>query len=280
MWPIIFVLALRPGWKRSDGDRLLWPIGWGNRICPPGLHTTVALFICKTSKQKPFVVMSEHIYSDTVGAPYAGKGTEKICVPTREVPPQPKVPLDIAHEHQRPRPHSEIAALQDLFDIKGGATADQWVDRIYRALTAGQNAFTGVEKDTITEFHVMLFNSRKPPCKETGSVGYATLKHRRCCSEFLKKVADDVNERTSVKFSITVLHVREGKERRVVYGVQGTSMAVDKLVEHKRLNGHRALTSSRPRRRHPRHGDESGLDLEAELTAAIWQLLLAILFDL
>ena len=94
--------------------------GRGLDYCQKGRHATVAcVIIVRGGDVKTYC--SDAIYVDETGnkmRPRAGVGRQ--CVPTREVPGSCGTGPTL------PRCHSEIAALQDLFDIPGGTDAVKW----------------------------------------------------------------------------------------------------------------------------------------------------------
>ena len=67
---------------------------------------------------------------------------------------------------KRPRAHSEIAALEDMFDIPANADMDQWVTQIltfYDPATRGFPTLCGNERSH-GRLHAQILNSQHPPC--------------------------------------------------------------------------------------------------------------------
>ena len=182
-------------------------------------------------------------------------------------------PAEDGLEASRPRPHSEIAALQDLFNIPGGSTVSKWVEIISRTLKSKLKDLTGQTREPIQEFQVVLFNSAHPPCPQ-GQVGRrlrdAGMAERLCCDEFLRQVADGVNAEFEGLFAIIVASPKDTN----IYGRQGRSKALGALARND------DMAALRSRRRHRRQYCEPGHDLEAELIKATCDLLYFILFDL
>ena len=167
-----------------------------------------------------------------------------------------------ALEPYKPKPHSEIGALQDLFNIEGGQTICEWGKKILDALRnknlPGMRSSGGAE---ISEFHVWLHNSRLPPCKEsTVRTKHTSFMERSPCDNFLSKVARYVNDHGAPHFAIHVL-VPGAKNNPHTYRVYGWQGETDALIKSRKIVRVSKKKTTNHRRR-PRRQPTGDLDMK------------------
>ena len=95
-------------------------------------------------------------------------------------------------EPLRPKCHSEIAALEDLFSIPGEQTANQWADHIsdfFKRDNAVERKKLAFVEGNIKGIYVWLYNAKLAPCTAGES-----RPSRVPCRDFLTQVASKVNE--------------------------------------------------------------------------------------
>ena len=274
MWPVLFLLGL-VGWKeRQKGEKLLWPVGEGRYFCKRDqdsacAHVTVAAISFVTGSGFTRQFFSEYIYGD-IAASVEGKAETypsavqpyKWCMSTRES----SVGTHRVDYSSRPRPHSEIAALQHLFGISGGLDVNGWIRSIYARLSEHGDLYTGDKKHVITQFRVFLFNSAHSPCGPQTEVGttHRGMRGRMCCDTFLTQVAGGVSE--LLDFTIVVIN----KDHEVkMYGRRMGTFNWRDFAS----NSHALMVSSGNRRRGNGYRDH----LEEELIRALCKLLIDLL---
>ena len=246
MWCFL-VLALSEHWEERAEIR--WLKGEGSKYCKKGRHVTVACVTIWRPNGDVKTYCSDATYVDESRV-HVISCTERPCVPTRE-------PIGKCGQGPTfPRCHSEIAALQDLFDIPEEQNVKEWADKIKRQFSATESArrlFDGELKG----IYVSLYNSGLHPCTDPAREGY----ERVPCNTMLREVANKVNVMLQSEagkgerfFGIRVQYPvtnKEGKEivRVVNYGTgAGTRITVNRLsaISHsvkKRHRKHKAANS-------------------------------------
>ena len=198
------------------------------------------------------------------------------CYGTKEAPQEQPQEGD----NEKPKAHSEIAAMQDLFGISGGLNYRQWANAIVRSV---KDDMWGAR--TLKTMHVWLYNSANPPCHNTdtgnpakkGSSRHRALPDRCPCHRFLDRVARLVTDR---KFPMYI-HVISPGPTHVVYPLDASpdrvSAPLDGSVE--RIPGNGMMKSHSHRTRPHLQPDDEERDPEMELIEAILDLLHKILLD-
>ena len=220
-------------WTRQDGS-IDWLVGDGGAFCSGAQHVTVACYTVVRQGLPDVTFCSDKIYMNTRADEVKGMITynDRPCQGTRERQRDWITGPSALPQTGHPRPHSEIAALQDLFRIPGGRSGDDWARRIVRILRG--HLRVGLNVTGLRQFHVWLYNSRHPPCYD----GMVPGAHDpRCpCSDFLSYVAQKVNE-AGFEFAIHVQWPdrRSQLPRRVVYAGLPASPVGERIV---RKTGH------------------------------------------
>lgn len=196
--PILLSFACAEWVKITNNKHFQWHQGDGQAICGEKARHTTGICRRMFSNGKPIVECNTDVFFDGYGVPDArGSGrAERFrrrgvwCVGSREFPQHyqfstggRKPPTVGGLEPNRPRPHSEIAALSDLFDIRSGLQLDTWASTISRKV--------GV----YTRYDVFLYQSHEPPCT-TDDVGvrHGALHERMACSLFLGQLVEQVRQ--------------------------------------------------------------------------------------
>ena len=190
--------------------------------------------------------------------------------------PQPKGSMSEEKQLQ-PRAHSEIAALQHLFNIQSGSNVMVWAQKIWEKLMKRPDYL-----------YVVLFNSNHPPCGPGDRVSakyHPETQDRTPCDQFLQAVVNRVNK-DGFRFSIRVVYPRDdGGFDQAVYthpedkdGDDVQERLLNK-VHMSPLNGNGASTKSHGKKRKSQQDAMLPRDLGEDLVDAALRLLLMILLD-
>ena len=259
MWCFL-VLALSERWEEKA--EIEWLKGSARDYCQKGRHVTVAcVTIVRGGEVKTYC--SDGIYVDESHKPVRPRaGVGRQCVATREAK------RSCLTGPTLPRCHSEIAALQDLFDIPDGTEASTWADKIKSLFDSTPAGPRQDEKKAdpkiqpiprlfngeLTGIYVSLYNSWHAPC---GDDDDDEKSERVPCDKFLREVANKVNERLQKEpekgrrfFGIEVWYPPKDKSR----GEVGT-VAYGIVPEHRpviTVNGLNAISHG-VKKRHRKH---------------------------
>ena len=201
-----------------------WHQGDGRAVC--GEQARHLTGICRRvfSASGPIVECNTDVFFDGYGLPDAARRSgqaERIprkgfsCVGSREFPKKYQLmlpggqlpPLVGGNEGQRPRPHSEIAALSDLFGIPSNQPLDTWVSQIRRQVAGGR-------------YDVFLYQSQQEACGGVVGVRHILLRERMSCSRFLTNLVEQVNSVGDCRLNI---YVFTPNNRVTTYGSDGLS---------------------------------------------------------
>ena len=131
MW-LLTCLASTCGQQLSKDGEALWRVGQGSDFCHRAAHITSACVTVETApaRRKRFVAMKN-------------TSIRQWMIPGFRIQ-RSRTPIFLVSERERlniPHCHSEIAALQHLFDIDGSKTLNEWKACTKKVLTGKVNHF-------------------------------------------------------------------------------------------------------------------------------------------